>query len=94
MGARGSMPLVDNVILAEDYQIGTAALDSISNRTVCVDLVISWGLRRKDFLMEWRHSLVNWYDDWGIGRGLFDGGIEYCSQEGAVGDKTLGLRPS
>ena len=43
MGAHGSMPLVDEVILAVDYQTGTVVLDSISNRTICEDLEVCWG---------------------------------------------------
>ena len=43
MGAHGSMPLFDEVILAEDYQTGTAILDSISNRTICEDLEVRRG---------------------------------------------------
>ena len=49
----GSMPLVDEVILAEDYQTGTAILYSISNRTICEDLEVRWwdegkGTKRMD----------------------------------------------
>ena len=43
MGARGTMPLVDEVIMEEYYQTGTAILDSISNRTICEDLEVQWG---------------------------------------------------
>ena len=58
MGARWSMPLIDEVILAEDYQTGTAVLDSISYRIICVDLVVSLGnggkgLKRKVSLLGW-----------------------------------------
>ena len=58
MGARGSMPLVDKVILAEDYQTGIAVLDSMSNRTICEDLEVRWwnggnGLKQKFSLLGW-----------------------------------------
>ena len=43
MGAHGSMPLMDEVILAEDNQSGTVVLDSILNRTICDDLEVRWG---------------------------------------------------
>ena len=43
MGARGSMPLVDEVILSEDYQADTTVLDSISNLTSCEDMKVCWG---------------------------------------------------
>ena len=43
MGARGSMPLVDEVILNDDYQTGTTILDSTSNRSICEDLEVHWG---------------------------------------------------
>ena len=36
--ACGSMPLVDKVNLTEDYQSGTALLDS--NRTICEDVEV------------------------------------------------------
>ena len=58
IGASGSMPLVDEVILAEDYLTGTAVLDSISSRTICEDLEVLWGnvgkgLKRKVSLLGW-----------------------------------------
>ena len=67
MGARGSMPLVDEVILAEDYQAGIVVLDCISNRAIGEDLEVlrgseGKGLKRKVSLLGWRHSLVNWCD--------------------------------
>ena len=43
MDARGRMPLVDEVIMTEDYQTGTAILDSISNQAICKDLDVRWG---------------------------------------------------
>ena len=43
MGARGSMPIMDEVILAEDYQTGTAILDSSLNQAICEDVVVRWG---------------------------------------------------
>ena len=43
MGARWSMPLVDEVNLATDYQTGTTILDSIMNRAICEDLEVRWG---------------------------------------------------
>ena len=56
MDARGSMPCVDEVILAEDYL--TAYLISVSNRTICEDLEIRWrnggkGLKQKVSLLGW-----------------------------------------
>ena len=48
MGVSGSMPLMDEVILTEDYQTGTSVLDSISNRTIFEDLEVTLG--------EWRHG--------------------------------------
>ena len=58
MGARGGMSLMDDVILAEDYQTGTAIIDFVSNRTICEDLVVRWGnggkgLKRKVYLLGW-----------------------------------------
>ena len=75
IGARWSMPLVDEVILSEDYEIGTTILDCISNRTICEDLEVRLGnggigLKRKFSLLGWCHSLVNWCDDCWIGGGL------------------------
>ena len=82
MGALWNMPLMDDDILAEDFQAATAVLDSISNRTICEDFEVRWGN-------------VNWCDDcWDIGGGFSLGGIEGCSLEGGVGVKTWGLRPS
>ena len=43
MVVRGSMQFVDEVILAEDYQTGTAVQDSISSKTVCEDLEVRLG---------------------------------------------------
>ena len=43
MGACENMPLMDEVILAEDYLAGTAVLNSILNRTICEDLEVHWG---------------------------------------------------
>ena len=45
MGARGNMPRVDEVILTEDYQTGTADIDSTSSRTICDDLEVRWGMQ-------------------------------------------------
>ena len=58
MGAHGSMPLVDKVILAEDYQTGTAVLDTTANRTICEEVEVRWGnggkgLKRKVSLLRW-----------------------------------------
>ena len=58
MGAHGSMPHVDEIILAEDYQTGTAVLDSFSNRTICEDLEVRWedggkGMKKKVSLLGW-----------------------------------------
>ena len=58
MGACGSMPLVDEVTLVEDYQTGTTVLDSILNRTICDDLEVRWGnggkaLREKVSQLGW-----------------------------------------
>ena len=46
-GARGSMPLVEEVILTEDYQTGTAGHDCTSNRTICEDLDVRWGMEAR-----------------------------------------------
>ena len=56
MGARESMPIMDKVFLAENYQTGTAILDSTSNRTICEDLEVCWanggkGLKQKVSLL-------------------------------------------
>ena len=64
MGARGSMPNIDEVTLTEDYQTGTAVLDFTSNRTFCEDLDVLWWdggkcLKRKVSLLGWLHSLDN-----------------------------------
>ena len=58
MVAHGSMPLMDEVILAEGYQNGTIFLDSIMNRTICEDLQVirgngGKGLKRKIALLGW-----------------------------------------
>ena len=58
MGASGRMPLMDEVIVAEDYQAGTAVLDCILNRTICEDVEVCWGnggkgLKRKVSLLGW-----------------------------------------
>ena len=87
MGARWSMPLVDKVILAEDYQTGTAVLDSISNRAICEDLEVRWGnggngLKRKVSLLGRCHFFSTRVMAVGIGGGLSHGGMKNCSQEG------------
>ena len=43
MGALGSMPFVDEVIMTKDYQTGTNILYSASNRTICEDLEVLLG---------------------------------------------------
>ena len=58
MGARGSMPLMDEVILADDYQTGSDILYSTANRTICEDLEVRWGnggngMKRKVSLLGW-----------------------------------------
>ena len=58
MGARGSILLVDMVILAEVYQAGTVVHDSITNLTICEDLEVRWGnggkgLKRMVSLLGW-----------------------------------------
>ena len=58
MGARGSMPLVGEVILAEDYQTGTAVLDSVLNRTIGEDVEVRWGSGCK--LLKQKVSLLGW----------------------------------
>ena len=58
MGARGSMPLVDEVIIMEDYQTGTAVLDSISNRTICEILEVRRGGGGKG--LKYKVSLLGW----------------------------------
>ena len=42
MGAHGSMPHGDEVILTEDYNTGTAVLDSTSNQTINEDVEVHW----------------------------------------------------
>ena len=44
MDARLSMLLVDEVILALEYQTGTAIHDSFMNRSICDDLDVRCGM--------------------------------------------------
>ena len=87
MGARGSMPLVDEVILVEYYHRDTAVLDSILGRTICEDLGVRWrdvGKGRSERSLCWDGSILlsTGVMTARIGGGLSHGGIESCSQEG------------
>ena len=82
---------MDEVILAEVYQTGTAVLDFMLNRTICDDLELRLGNGVKG--LKQKVSLLGCCDillstsvmNVGIGGSLSDGGMESCSWEGGVG---------